>query len=196
MHDRHRSVEIDVDAAFAERGERVVGRSATKRAEQPVGGLDEDDAHVVDVEARVVAPQHVIDEFGERSGKLDTRRTSAGDDERQVAVSTPIRPGRGDLEAAQYVVPQRERLGQRLETEGVLGDAGDAEIARHRAGGHHQVVVGHPGAVVELYEACRAIDVDHGAEPDPDVRPAVSPPAQAEDRADRMADILRLQSRR
>src|SRR5438045_1354090 len=70
-------------------------------------------------ERRVVA-ERVADEVGELGERLHARVARADEDERELTLAVRlVRRRRGGLEAAQDVVPEGDRVGERLEAERV-----------------------------------------------------------------------------
>jgi len=85
--------------------------------------------------------------------------------------------------------PATHRVGERLETEGMLGNAGDAEILRDRPSSQDELVVGDRRAVGEFPDP--AVGVDTG-----DLTEANVPThAPAQDGPEADADVLGLQDR-
>jgi hypothetical protein len=130
----------DLDAAARER--------AGGEARQPVGHLAEDPRRAIDehpprldaVEPGV-APQRALGELLELGERLDAGEARAREDEGEPPLGG-VRGGVGELDLAQHVVAQVDRVGHALEAERVLAQAGDVGEARDRAERDHEVGVG------------------------------------------------------
>ena len=95
--------------------------------------VDEHPAQSRPLELRVVT-QRVADEIRELGERLDARIARSDEDERQVCLGAlAVVLGRGRLEPAQHVVAELDRVGEVLEAETVLGEAGDRQRPRERA---------------------------------------------------------------
>ena len=107
--------------------------------EDPVARLDEDPALRRGLQARVEA-ERVTNEVVELGERLDTGIARADEHEREMR-----RSGReiGSLELGEHVVAERDRVGEVVEAESVLGEARNGQRARDRAEGEHQPVVAH-----------------------------------------------------
>ena len=81
---------------------------------------------------RVVA-ERVAHEVGELGERLDARVAGADEDEREVARRALGVAPRRRLELLQHVVAEVDRVGEVLEAEPVLGEAGDRQRPRDRA---------------------------------------------------------------
>src|SRR5690606_33506240 len=98
-------------------------------------------AHVGAAAAEIPV-EDLVDQFGECAGDLDAGRAAAHDHEREGAVVDDRRVGVGGLEPSEDVVAQADRVGQDVQRETVLGDAGCAEVVDGRAGGDDEPVEG------------------------------------------------------
>lgn len=109
--------------------------------EDAVRGLYEDPLQVVRVDVVVVAhgvAGHVL-QLGER---LDAGVTASYEDEGQGRVADRgVARGGGDVHLLDDVVAQADGLLDGLEADAVLGETGDRERARDRAGGQDEFVV-------------------------------------------------------
>jgi hypothetical protein len=103
--------------------------------------------NVVGMDVRV-AGQHPVTEPGHLRRQFGARVAGSDDDEgeRGTALLLVVHGVRG-LELGQDAVTEIERLGVGLESDGVFGEAGDVEQARHAAHGEQQPVVGKVVAV-------------------------------------------------
>ena len=162
---RDRGAEADLHAALGQLQLRLGLRRGREAAEHVVGHLDEHDAGASDVEVLEVAREHLGDQLGERAAELHPGGAASGDHERQAAVVHQLRVGVRLLEAPQDGAAQVGRVGDRLERDRVLGDAGHPEVARHRAGGEDQHVVGDRDAAVDEHLAPVEIDTVHRVHP-------------------------------
>jgi hypothetical protein len=136
-------------------------------------------------------PDDEVDELRERTGELDAGGTAPGDHEAQRPVVGRARSGRRDrrlLEALQHRVAQQGRLGERLQSERMLGDSGHTEVLGDRTRCDHEMVVGDLRRVTEPHGMTGRVDGDDLTESDLDL-------LASQDRAQRDADVLRLQSR-
>ena len=131
----------DLDPAAAQLGGREVGELGADLGHDAVERLDEDPARPVDPAARI-AVDHVRDHVLELGDPLDAGVARADEDERQV-LAPPLRVVErlGDLEVEQHAVAQRDRLGEGLESDPVLGEARNRQRARDGPEGEHELVV-------------------------------------------------------
>ena len=103
------------------------GGSAERRRRAPSAART---PRSVGYERRMASLGEVV-QLGER---LDARVARADEDEAEVALRLArVEPGRGRLERAEEPVAQRDRVGDVLEPEPVLGEPGDGERPRHGA---------------------------------------------------------------
>ena len=131
----------DLDSAAAQLGGGELGQARADLGHDPVEPLDQDPARAVDPAARI-AVDHVGDHVLQLGDPLDARVARADEHERQVlAPLLRVVDRLGDLQVQQRAVAQRDRLGQRLEADRVLGEPGDGQRARHRAEREHELVV-------------------------------------------------------
>ena len=124
-----RCVDVDFDSATREPFRGVVAEPARNLRQDLRRRVDEYPALLGSPQLGIVA-HGVADEVGELAERFDARVAGSDEDEGQLAKAMRI-GGRGcrRLEPAQDVVAQVDRVGQRLEAEGVLGEAGDRQRA-------------------------------------------------------------------
>jgi hypothetical protein len=144
----------------------------------------------VHVGAPVPGGEHLREQLGHRARGLHAGRAPADDDAGERAGLGEARLVLGGLEAAEDVVPEPDGLGQRVQREGVVGDARDAEVVRGRPGREHERVVAEEGAVLELDPASVAVEADHGPELHLDVR------VVGEQGSDRVGDVALVEAGR
>jgi len=105
------------------------------------GRLDEDPADSSHAAARIEVEQ-VGDEVLQLGDALQPRVAGPDEDVGQIlAARVAVLERLGRLERAQDVVAQRDRFGERLEADAVLGETGHRQRAADRADGDDQVVV-------------------------------------------------------
>ncbi len=85
---------------------------------------------------------HLVDHVGEGSGCLHAGGAGADDHEVERPLVEPARVEIGVLEQAQDPVAEVLRVERRVQREGVLGRAGNAEEVRLGADGHDEMVAG------------------------------------------------------
>ena len=119
---------LDVDTPANQRPSSPLRQRRMKRSEHSIGSLDERDRHVVVGELGEVPTEDLVDELAQAAGHLDARRPSADDDHAEVDRS--VRTAAGLLEPRHEVVPDRERVVNRLQRKGVSVDPGDPEVQR------------------------------------------------------------------
>ena len=157
---------------------------------QDIGrGLDKLDADFAEVE---VVELLLLDaeELRQGAGFLDARRAAADDDECQhAAADLRVRLLVGALEHMQHVVADVQGFLQRLHAVGVLLDFLHAEVVRRRTGSENQVVVGEL-AVVRQQDLARLVDTLGLGHEELHVL------ALAEERADRIGDLVRREDSR
>ena len=136
--------DADVHAAFPELLRGVVA--------EPLGDLGEDLRRCVHENPALanplqpwIEPRRVAEEVGELREGLDARVAGADEDEAQMALRVLGRKsGVGELELAQDVVAQVDRIREALEPERVLGEAGDGERAGDGPEGDDEALVPDP----------------------------------------------------
>ena len=106
------------------------------------------------VEARM-PPQRTLGQFLKLGDGFDAREAGAGEDEGEAALRA-ARVGVGELDLAQHVVAQADRVADVLERERVLGRAGDAAERDHEPLVGDGERAGLAGDVSELARRCRA----------------------------------------
>ena len=145
MSARHllqRRAEADVDAAAAQLAQRVVGELGVDLGQDAVGRLDQDPAHPVQAGARV-ALDRVGGEVLQLGERLEAGVAAADEDVGEQLVAAGRVVGRvGRLERLDHVVAQPDRVGEALEADRVLGEAGHRQHPRDRAEREQQLVVG------------------------------------------------------
>ena len=124
------------------------------------------------------AREHVVDEVGERPGRLHPGRPGAHDDEVERAVGDAGRIVVRRLEDLDQPGPQPRGVVHGVQREGVLLGARRVEEVRARAGRHHEVITGERLTVSGGDGARRRIDLGDRELLDQDGRIAVEDPAQ------------------
>jgi hypothetical protein len=128
-----RCVHADVHAASHEQLRRVVNEPRWGLGEDLRRGVDQHPMLRHPAQHRVVA-HGVAHEVGKLSECLHAGVAGADEDEGQLAAAMRVRRGGyRNLEPRQHVVSQVGRLGERLEAERVLGEAGNRQRADDRA---------------------------------------------------------------
>ena len=183
-------VEADLDPEFRDLFERAARERFGKRAEQPVTAFDEQDAHPAR-ETRKVAGNDVSSHLTEHAGQLDAGRTAADHDEaeQRLAQARVFRLGRA-FEAAEDVVAQRDGVLDMMQRKRAGFGVGVAVVLGRAARRDDQLVVSEAFAVRELQRARGEVDPLHVGHPEARVR------QPAQDRAHRVAHVLRGQPRR
>ena len=142
-----------------------------------VGHLHQDHLGPVDVEVLEVLRQHLGEELGERAGQLDARRPPARDHERERAVAGAGAVGVRLFEAAEHLATDAGGVGQSLERDRVLGHAGNAEVAAHRARGEDEIVVRDGRPAIDEHLASIKVHAQHRRHAGLDVEIALHDPA-------------------
>ena len=161
-------------------------------AREPLGRLAEDPRRAVDEhpagldagQARVAA-QRAGGQLLQLGQRLDAREARAGEHEREPALGA-VRRGVGELDLAQHVVAQTDRVAHVLERERVLAQAGRGRHAADGAEREHEVGVADaeaPGVGLHDHAPLLVVELDGRAEQQVRVR------AHA---ADRDQDVTRL----
>ena len=136
-----RRLRADLDAARAQLADGEVGELRADLRHHALGRLDEDPAHAGDLAARVEV-HDVGGEVLQLGEPLEARVAGADEDVGEVlAARVAVLERLGDLERADDVVAQRDRLGQRLQRHAVLGEAGDRQRAADGAERDDELVV-------------------------------------------------------
>ena len=118
---------MDLDTAARELLRRVVAESGWDLRQDLRRGVDEHPALRNAAEARIPA-QRVVGEVGQLRERLDAGVAGADEDEAEMGASlacVELRVRR--LELAQHAVAEHDRIGQVLEAEAVLGEAGEGK---------------------------------------------------------------------
>src|SRR5918994_3293338 len=124
-------------------------------------GVHQNNLDPIQVDVRVVGGEGFVGQSVELGGYLHPGRAASYNDEgelrlRDLVVAISLRgfvAGQGDLlEAFDHSVADALRIGEALNADAVLLDAGDAEEGRVRAQRQHQVVVGELQAAAGLQD--------------------------------------------
>src|SRR3954451_1874701 len=154
LHGIQSGPDPDVDSPLDELARRIVAEPRGYLGEDLGRSVHEHPALLDFPEARVVA-ERVADEVGELRQRLDARIARSHEDEREVA---PGNLGIDDrirrLELAKNVVPERDCVGEVLETQRVFGEARNREGAGDGAERDDEVLV------FELDAARLRLDID------------------------------------
>ena len=166
--------------------EGVPARAGMERRQQVVGGLQQDDLGLVDVQVGEVVHQHVLEQLLEGAGHLDPGGAAADHHHGQGALVDHAGVVLGQLELAQQVGPEPQGVGHALERVAVLLDPRDPEGGRGRARGHDQVVVAEAAALLGQHLPGLEVHPRHGG------HPHRGAPVAAHDAAHRVGDVGRL----
>ncbi len=159
---REPRLEHDVDATAAQVAERVRGQAGAQVREDRGTRLDEHPTQVDRTQAWVHA-QRVAGERLELGERLYPRVAATDEREREeLAAKVVVGKVVGGLELCEHSVPQPDRVGQRLEADGLFGEPGDGQGRRHRTGREHK------GLEVQLVAHPRVIGGDRGVGVDVD----------------------------
>ena len=138
----HRGGEVDLHAAALQVLLAVGAQLRADLGKDLVGGVDEDEAHVLAGHVVVVLGRvagHVLD----LADGLGAREAAADEDEgERLAADVLVVRGVGLVELLEDVVAQADGLLDALHADALLGEAGDREGAGDRAERDHQVVEG------------------------------------------------------
>lgn len=138
----HRGGEVDLHPTALQVLLAVGTQLRADLGEDLVGGVDQDEAHVLALHAGVVRGRvagHVLD----LTDGLGAREPAAHEDEGQrLAADLLVGRGVGLVQLLQDVVAQPDGLLDALHTDALLGEAGDREGAGDRAHRDDQVVEG------------------------------------------------------
>lgn len=138
----HGGGEVDLHATALEVLLAVRAQLRADLGKDLVGGVDEDEAHVLALDVRVVlgrVPGHVLD----LTDGLRTGEATADEDEGQrLAADLLVGRGVGLVQLLQDVVAQADGLLDALHADALLGEAGDREGAGDRAHRDDEVVEG------------------------------------------------------
>jgi hypothetical protein len=149
-----RRADADVDVAAGELSRRVLAEPTRDLGENLRRRVHEHPVLARLAERRVVA-ERVAYEVGQLGERLDARVPGADEDERELALAVRlVRRGRRGFEAAQDVVAEIDRVGERLEAAAVVGQAGDRQRPRDGAERDHEV------GVAQVDEALAGLDLD------------------------------------
>ena len=145
----------DLDAAPVQRALGEAREAVGRLAEDPRACVDQHPAGP-DVSQARVAAQRLLGHLGDLGDRLDAREAGAGDDEGQPPLGG-VRRGVGQLDLAQDVVAQADRVAEVLEPERVLAQPGHGRDAGDRSEGDHELLVGDRDA------ARLGLHLDHAA---------------------------------
>ena len=138
----HGGGEVDLHAAALQVLLAVLAELGADLRQDPVGGVDEDEAHVVAGDVGVVLRRvtgHVLD----LADGLRSREATADEDEgERLAADLLVGGGVGLVELLDDVVAQTDGLLDALHADALLGEAGDREGTGDRAHRDDQVVEG------------------------------------------------------
>ena len=135
-------LQADVDAAPAQLAQRVLGQLQVDLRQHPVRRLDQHPAHPVQARPRV-AVHRVGGEVLQLGQRLEAGVAAADEDVGEQLVAAAGVLGRvGLLQRLDQVVAEVDRVGQALEADRVLGQAGHRQRPRDRAQRQQQLVVG------------------------------------------------------
>ncbi len=136
------AVEEQVNAAPVQHALGVVAQGGRGFGQEPLEGVDEDDAVIALLQAAVVV-EGAAEQFLDRGREFDAGCAAADDDDgEQGAAEFTVVGGLGLFEQVDEVVAQREGMAETLDLVGVLVDAGDVEGGRDAAEREDEVVVG------------------------------------------------------
>jgi hypothetical protein len=164
--DGHEPLAVDeLDAAAAELALREARERLRHLRQDPRRRVDQDPARL-DVAQAAMAAQRPGRQLMQLGHGLDAGEPGAADHERQAA--RRVLGGRvGEVDLAQDVVAQADRVGQVLEGERVLGEPVDGRHPRDGAERDHEVRVGDgeaPGVGVDRDDAPLVVERDRRAE--------------------------------
>ena len=111
--------------------------------------------------------QRVLGHLRDLGDRLDAGEAGAGDDEGQPPRAARVGRGVGELDLAQDVVAQADRVAEVLQAEGVLAQARDGRRAGHRSERDDELLVGDRDAAglgLHLDDAPLGIERDGAAE--------------------------------
>ena len=178
----HDLADHHLDAELVELLERVPAQLRLEHREDLRARLDEHDAHLLVRDVRVVLDEETPVELGDRACALDSGRAAPDDHDVQGAVVDERRVLVGRLPAFEDVLPQTERIRERVERERVLGGSVDSEELDPGAERDDEVVVAERRHLGEAHLPRLGIDAGHRRGVHPGVRLLV------EEVAERMAD--------
>ena len=136
------------------------------------------------LELAVVATEHEVEELVQGAGVLHACRPPAGHDEGEPVPALLVIGGLlGPFQAGEHVVSQAQRLIERLQPDGVLGQGLVAEGVVLAPGGQDEVAVWQVGAGGGVHALARDVDPLHAHLADVHVR------RLAEDRAEGIGDV-------
>ena len=138
----HGLAEPDLHAPLAQDVEGVLARARVERRQQVVGRLQQHHPGPGDVQVGEVVDEHVLEQLVDGAGHLHPGGAAADHHHGEGALVDHGRVVLGQLELAQQVGPELQRVRHGLEREAVLLDPRDPEGGRGRPGGQDQVVVG------------------------------------------------------
>ena len=139
-----RRSDADVHSAAAQKLGGVVTQAGGDLGEDLGGGIDEDPVLWLGLQRWVVA-ERVLNQVGKLRQRFHSRVAGPDEDEGQLPAAVALGVGGcGDLQPRQHVVPQTDRVAQRLEAERVLGEAGNRKSPDDRSQRDDQIGVPHP----------------------------------------------------
>ena len=144
-HLGERGTQVELEATLPELAFRVVAHGGLLLGEDAVLELDDVERDLVRADLLVEAAPDAAHEVLDLAGGLDSAEPGAAHHERELrAPLLGILLEVGALEHLDDPVAERERIGQRLHADRVVGDALDPERGCLAAEGHHQGVVAEP----------------------------------------------------
>ena len=120
--------------------------------------IDQVDPCPCDVEIPVALGHHVVDQIGDRPGRLHPRGPCSDHDHVQRTLVDARGVGVSVLEGLEQAGAQSVGIGHRVEREGVLLRAGRVEEVGPRACGEHEVVAAESLAVARRDSPARDVD--------------------------------------
>ena len=179
---------LHVDTPANQRPSGPLRQRRMERSEHPVGRFDERDRNAVVGELREVPSKDLVDELAQTAGHLDARRPAADDDHAEVDRS--VRTAACLLEPRHEVVPDRERVVNRLQREGVGVDSGDPEVRADAPCRDDEEVVVDAPTVIDRHGSFGEVDGPHGTEHES------GRTMRADDRSHRKTDVVAVEAGR
>ena len=176
--------EPHVGAALAQHPQRRPLEPGMEGGKQRVPGFDDGDLRLREVELGELVPECVVVDLGEGRRHLDAGGAAADDDHVERPSRNELRMGSRSLEPAEQVIPDPERVIERLQREGVSRGSRNALDVRVETGREDQVVEGQPLPVRE-HELVPVEVGDHRSR-----QPDASVPLAAKQAADRVRNVL------
>ena len=147
-----------LDRSLREGFRRVGAKVRLEHREELRAGLDKNDASVVRRHVGIVLGQLRAVELRQRAGGLDAGRPAAHDDDVQRAVLHEARVLVHGIPSLEQVIPEAQRVRQRVHRVGVLGRAFCSEEVDFRPQSEHEVVVRQRLELLELHRPLLEID--------------------------------------